>query len=80
MKRAKLSLLYRWRRLPGRLWRVLRSPRVPLRDKLLFLVPVALYWVLPDLMPFMPIDDLAVTALAANWFAGAMERKHRIGE
>jgi uncharacterized membrane protein YkvA (DUF1232 family) len=47
-----------------------------MRDKLLFIVPVALYWVLPDLMPFIPIDDAAVTALAASWFARTMERKY----
>jgi len=67
------------RRLPVRLWRVMRSSRVPTADKLLFVIAVALYWVLPDLLPFVPIDDLAVTVLAANWFVGAMERKHGDG-
>jgi len=65
-----------WKHLPGRVWRILRSPRVSLMDKLLFIVPVALYWVLPDFMPFIPIDDAAFTALAAGLYARAMERKY----
>ncbi|WP_238358046.1 hypothetical protein [Cohnella zeiphila] len=69
-----------WRRLgtklPTRLWRILRSPRVSVADKLLFVVPVLLYWVLPDLMPFIPIDDIAVTLAAAGWYVGRMERKY----
>ncbi|RUS48771.1 hypothetical protein ELR57_04505 [Cohnella sp. AR92] len=63
-------------RLPARVWRVLKSPRVLVRDKLLFIVPVVLYWILPDLMPFMPIDDIAVTIAIAGWYAGRMESKY----
>jgi uncharacterized membrane protein YkvA (DUF1232 family) len=73
---ARRSLFALWRHLPSRVWRILRSDRVALQYKLLFIVPVALYWVLPDFMPFIPIDDAAVTALAATWFARAMERKY----
>ncbi|MFC5703814.1 hypothetical protein ACFPVX_21215 [Cohnella faecalis] len=69
-----------WRHLPSRVFRVLRSSNVTVMDKLLFIVPVALYWVLPDFMPFMPIDDAAFTALAAGWYARAMERKYGLGE
>ncbi|THF79985.1 hypothetical protein E6C55_11335 [Cohnella fermenti] len=58
------------------MWKVLSSPRVSLWDKLLFVVPVVLYWVLPDLMPFMPIDDIAVTIALAGWYAGRMETKY----
>ncbi|MBW5445029.1 hypothetical protein GE107_02980 [Cohnella sp. CFH 77786] len=74
----KKSLTRLWSRLPSRVWKILRSPQVSLGDKLLFIVPVALYWVLPDLMPFVPIDDAAVTALAAAWFARYMERKYAL--
>lgn len=70
------NVLRLWRRLPSRMIRILRSPDVRLADKLLFAVPVGLYWVLPDFMPFIPIDDAAFTALAAGWFASAMERKY----
>jgi len=63
-------------RLPSRRWRILRSPQVTLFDKLLFVVPVALYWVLPDFMPFVPIDDAAVTLAVAGWYAGRMETKY----
>lgn len=59
-----------------RVWALLRSPRVPLREKLLFAIPAALYWVLPDVMPFMPVDDIAVTLLLAGWFAGRMENRY----
>lgn len=76
MPRKSISRL--WTRLPSRVWRILRSPQVSLKDKLLFIVPVALYWVLPDLMPFVPIDDAAVTALAAGWFARRMESKYAL--
>ena len=76
--RNSASWIKRGVRLPGRVWRVLRSPRVPVRDKLLFIVPVVLYWVLPDLMPFMPIDDIAVTIALAGWYAGRMENKYGI--
>ncbi|WP_276356406.1 hypothetical protein [Cohnella caldifontis] len=65
-----------WSRLPSRVWNIIRSPQVSLRDKLLFVIPVGLYWVLPDVMPFVPIDDAAVTVLAAMWYAGRMERKY----
>ncbi|RED65565.1 hypothetical protein [Cohnella lupini] len=75
---ARRSWISLWKHLPGRVWRLLRSERVSLRDKLLFIVPVALYWVLPDFMPFLPIDDAAFTALAASWYAHAMERKYSL--
>lgn len=74
---ARRSWLTLWRHLPGRVWRILRSEKVSLRDKLLFVVPVALYWVLPDLMPFIPIDDAAFTVIAASVYAKAMERKYK---
>ncbi|MFC4306008.1 hypothetical protein [Cohnella boryungensis] len=64
------------RRLPARVWRILRSERVSLRDKLIFIVPVALYWILPDLMPMLPVDDAAFTLLAAAGYVKAMERKY----
>ena len=67
-----------WSRLPSRVWSILRSPRVTLQDKLLFLVPVALYWVLPYFMPLVPIDDAAVTVLASAWYAKRMERKYTL--
>lgn len=73
---ARRSWLMLWRSLPSRVWHILRSKQVSIKDKLLFIVPIALYWVLPDFMPFMPIDDAAVTALAAAWFTRVMEKKY----
>jgi uncharacterized membrane protein YkvA (DUF1232 family) len=73
---ARRSWMTLWRHLPSRVWRIIRSGQVSLWDKLLFIVPVALYWVLPDFMPFMPVDDAVVTALAASWFTHAMEKKY----
>lgn len=76
MKWSKIWSVRRWahvfRRLPGLLF----SPRVPLTDKLLLIVPAALYWVLPDVMPFIPIDDMAVTLLLMNWFVDRVERRN----
>jgi len=72
-RRSWFSLL---KLLPRRIWRIMRSNRVTFGDKLLFVVPVALYWALPDFMPFVPIDDAAFTGLAAVWYARAMERKY----
>ncbi|MCD9023182.1 hypothetical protein [Cohnella silvisoli] len=77
---ARRSWIALWRHLPGRVWHILRSERVSLKDKLIFIIPVALYWVLPDFMPFMPIDDAAFTAIAASWYARAMERKYTLGK
>lgn len=74
----RLLSLRRWKQTLVRVYRIIRSPRVPLADKLLFLVPVALYWVLPDVfpVPFLPIDDAAVTMIAAEVFLRYIERKH----
>lgn len=73
--------LRRWKQTFSRVSVLLRHPQVSARDKLIFLIPVALYWVLPDVLvpiPFMPIDDIVVTMFAANWFARWMERKYGI--
>ncbi|AWB44124.1 hypothetical protein DCC85_07760 [Paenibacillus sp. CAA11] len=75
MKWRKIWSLRHWahvfRKVPG----LLASPRVPARDKLLMVVPAALYWVLPDVLPFIPIDDMAVTMLLMNWFVERAEKK-----
>jgi len=72
----KRSGFRKWLRLVPRVWRLLKSPHIPLGEKLLFAIPVLLYWVLPDVMPFFPIDDLTVTVLLAAWFANRMEKKY----
>jgi hypothetical protein len=72
----KLLSLRHWRHVFMRVFRLLRSRNVKLTDKLLFLIPVGLYWVLPDVMPFIPVDDIAVTMIAASWFANRMEKKY----
>ncbi|WP_046215691.1 hypothetical protein [Paenibacillus wulumuqiensis] len=60
-----------FRKLPG----LLTSRELPLREKLLFAIPVLVYWVMPDVMPFMPIDDIGVTLLMMNWFVSRAETK-----
>lgn len=74
----KLFLLRRFKHTFVRVFRIIRSPRVAVTDKLIFLIPVALYWVLPDFfpVPFLPIDDIAVTMLAAEGFLRYVERKY----
>ncbi|MDF2938817.1 MAG: hypothetical protein K0Q90_4190 [Paenibacillaceae bacterium] len=59
-----------------RVWRLLSSSRVPLKEKLLFVIPAAVYWVMPDVLPLIPLDDIAVTLLLAGWFATRMEKKY----
>ncbi|GAA3401332.1 hypothetical protein ACFFNY_14240 [Paenibacillus hodogayensis] len=72
----KLFTWNHWRQLGPRVWRLIASPGVPLAEKLLFGVPVLLYWVLPDALPFVPVDDIAITLFAMNWFASRAERKY----
>ncbi|WP_235680368.1 hypothetical protein [Paenibacillus albicereus] len=79
MTMRKLLSLRHWKHVFARIFRLLRSRDVKPVHKLLFLVPVALYWVLPDVMPFMPIDDIAVTMLAAEGFTRWMEGKYPAG-
>jgi uncharacterized membrane protein YkvA (DUF1232 family) len=72
----KMLSLRHWGHVFKRVYRLLASPRIPVKDKLVFVIPVLLYWVMPDVLPFMPVDDIAVTMIAANFFADWMERRH----
>ncbi|MGG1941233.1 hypothetical protein ABFY57_16265 [Paenibacillus polymyxa] len=76
MKWKKLLSLRQWSHVFRRIPRLIISSRIPLGEKLLFAVPVLLYWILPDVMPFMPIDDIGVTLLLMNWFVTRAERKY----
>lgn len=76
MKLRKLLSLKAWSELFRNSWQYVISPDVALADKLLFTVPVLLYWVLPDVMPFLPIDDIGVTMLLTGWFVSRMDRKY----
>lgn len=73
---SKLLSLRHWSHVFKRVFRLLKSPKVPTGAKLMFVVPVLLYWVLPDFWPFMPLDDIAVSMLLANVFSAALERKY----
>ncbi|MBE1441135.1 hypothetical protein [Paenibacillus sp. OAS669] len=75
MWKRLLSFKY-WGHVFRRIGPILTSPRVPLSEKLLFAVPVIIYWVMPDLMPYLPIDDIAVTLFLMNLFTGRVERKY----
>ncbi|MEK8126392.1 hypothetical protein WMW72_00530 [Paenibacillus filicis] len=72
----RLGSLRQWGHVFQRIIPLLRSSRVPLGEKLLFIVPALVYWIAPDLMPLMPIDDIAVTLLLMNWFTERAERKY----
>ncbi|MNO18879.1 hypothetical protein D3C76_85990 [compost metagenome] len=76
MKLRKLLSLKQWSHIFRNSWQFVISPQVALADKLLFTIPVLLYWVLPDFMPFLPIDDIGVTMLLTGWFVSRMERKY----
>ncbi|MDN4616783.1 hypothetical protein QCD85_01650 [Paenibacillus sp. PsM32] len=75
MKWNRFFSLQQWAHVFKRLPSLLTSRELPLGEKLLFLIPVLTYWVLPDVMPFMPIDDIGVTLLMMNWFVTRAERK-----
>lgn len=74
----KLLSLRHWLHVFKRVWKLLGSSRVPIWEKLVFTVPALLYVVLPDALPMLPIDDIAVVMLLANWFAERMEKKYKI--
>lgn len=76
----KLLSLRHWKRTFVRIFQLLLSKNVSLLDKLIFSVPVLLYWVMPDVLPLplLPIDDIAVTMLIAEWFARRMETKYNM--
>ncbi len=75
--RKLLSLQY-WKHTFSLIFRLLKSKEVSFGDKLLFLIPVIVYWIIPDILPFIPIDDIAVTMAVAHWFAGRMSKKYNI--
>lgn len=79
MKWSKIWSLRHWGHVFRRIPVLLRSPRVPLADKLLLLVPALVYWVMPDVLPFIPIDDIAVTMALMNWFVSRAEKKEQAG-
>ena len=76
MKLKKLLSLKQWSHIFRNSWQYIVSPEVAMADKLLFTIPVIVYWVMPDILPFMPIDDIGVTMLLAGWFVTRMERKY----
>ncbi|SES98863.1 hypothetical protein [Paenibacillus sp. NFR01] len=78
MKLRKLLSLKQWSHIFRASWSYIASPTVSLGDKLLFAVPALLYWVLPDVMPVVPIDDIGVTMLLMGWFVSRMERKYPV--
>jgi uncharacterized membrane protein YkvA (DUF1232 family) len=50
-------------------WRLFWDPRVPTALKVLLPVAALVYWVSPiDLLPGLPIDDIAVLILALRMF------------
>lgn len=75
----KLLSLRHWRNTFTLIFRILKARHVRISDKLLFIIPVLVYWVMPDLLPFLPVDDIAVTMIVAEWFARRMARKYNIG-
>ena len=74
----KLLSLRHWRNTFSLIYRIMTEKNVRLADKLLFAIPVLVYWVVPDVMPFLPVDDIAVTMIIAEWFARRMGRKYNI--
>lgn len=65
----------RTRSFPAHLLRLLMDPRVSRQKKWAFPLIVAAYWVLPDLLPFFPLDDVLFTALMTYWFTSSAEKE-----
>lgn len=42
----------------------------------MFILPVIGYWLAPDLMPFVPIDDLLFALLGSWLFVKCAEKEH----
>lgn len=74
----KLLSLRHWGATFKLIFQLITSSRVLWWEKLLFIVPVAIYWISPDLMPFLPVDDIAFTMIVAQAFASRMARKYNI--
>lgn len=72
----RLWSMKRWAHVFRRIVPLLRSSRIPFREKLLFAVPALVYWFMPDVLPTLPIDDIAVMMLLMNWFTDRAERKY----
>ncbi|NLK01044.1 MAG: hypothetical protein GX318_07395 [Clostridia bacterium] len=56
------------RSLPLRLVKFYLDPRVSKQKKYLLPILVLFYWVMPDLLPFNPLDDIIFTLLMAWLF------------
>ncbi|MDK2784791.1 MAG: hypothetical protein PWQ41_1871 [Bacillota bacterium] len=63
-----------------RLIALLFDPRVPKYKKQLFLLLTLAYWLAPDLMPFLPLDDLLFTLLGSWLFLQSAQRDVAGGE
>lgn len=59
---------------PVYLLRLLIDPRVSRQKKLAFPLIIFAYWILPDVMPFLPLDDLLFTVLMTYWFTRSAEK------
>lgn len=77
MKLRRLLTFRHWSVMISNIRRYVVSPQVSLVDKLLFLVPVIVYWIFPvDLLPGLPIDDIGVTMFLMGWFTTRVQRKY----
>lgn len=55
----------------------LLSSKVSSKKKFLFLSLTSLYWILPDLLPFIPLDDILVTLLTSWAFLNSTNKDTR---
>lgn len=74
----RLLSLRHWRSTFSLIYKLITSNRVAFWEKLLFIVPVAVYWICPDVLPFLPVDDIAFTMIIAEAFASRMAKKYNI--
>lgn len=75
---VKLLSLKHWKHTFQLVFALLKSSEVSFRDKCVFIIPVVLYWICPDVLPFIPIDDIAFTMFVTEWFASSMAKKYNV--
>ncbi|MCG8551472.1 MAG: hypothetical protein MI799_13810 [Desulfobacterales bacterium] len=62
-------------RLFTQVWNLLRNKNVKFTTKIVYLLSVATYTLSPDLLPFLPFDDLVVIWIASKIFVNIAKKE-----
>jgi uncharacterized membrane protein YkvA (DUF1232 family) len=75
---GRLISFRNWGHVFRRVIPLLLSNKIPLKEKLLFAIPALVYCISPDLLPFLPVDDIVVTLFLMNFFTNRVEKKYKL--